>query len=298
MSPFNLPEFDPSLQEPSRLHVIIRVPEKISEDFSALIKEKFQGLKILYDKDAGRLLVIVEKECEAGQFLPQLADTIHEFIDTGAEGEPEIVETRMAVPEADRSEASGNFSRFISIDGDTQGEDRKKFSLRMTGATVFGSGTHPSTRLAVLALEHLYTNGDFPSTVLDVGCGSGILSFSCCLFGARKVVGIDISPEAISVAKTNTRLNSLDGAATFSEQELSEIPGKFDLVIANVSAAVMSGMLDDFSRLVKKGGKLVLSGLQGRQQKEMADKMGALGFTVSGVYGQDQWRAMLLIACE
>ena len=74
--------------------------------------------------------------------------------------------------------------------------------------------------------------------VLDVGCGSGILSFSCCLFGARKVVGTDISPEAISVAETNTSLNSFAGAVTFSAQALSEMSTKFDLVIANGENAV------------------------------------------------------------
>ena len=88
----------------------------------------------------------------------------------------------------------------------------------------------------------------------------------------------------------------MESRVAFSEQQLSDLAGPFDLVIANVSASVMSGMLENFPRLLANGGNLVLSGLQGRQQKEMAVRLEGSDFRVSGVYGLDLWRAMLLTA--
>ncbi|MBU0480260.1 MAG: 50S ribosomal protein L11 methyltransferase [Proteobacteria bacterium] len=298
MPPVSIPEFDPALRELSRLHVLIRLPEAIAGAFSDRVQNVFADVALRHERESGVLLLIAGREHEAGVLLPALAEVMREFDNKPDGVAPEIVETRMAVPEELRSGRPDDFSRFVAIHGNDAGGTTKKFLLVMAGSTVFGSGSHPSTRLAVKALEHLYADRVFPARVLDVGCGSGILSFCSCLFGAREVLGIDISREAIGAAEINKSLNPFADKVVFAARQLSELAGPYNLIIANVTAAVMSGMVHDFSRLSAGGGHLVLSGLLGRQETEVAETMRDFGFRVAGLYGQDRWRALLLAAVD
>lgn len=129
----------------------------------------------------------------------------------------------------------------------------------------FGTGTHPTTQLCLQILEARLERGQ---NVIDVGCGSGILSLAAARLGAGSVIGVDIDPESIPIAEQNAQLNGLGGRIEFGSGSVGEIlSGQFSLVrapfvLANILATVIVRLLDGgLADLVEPGGMLVLSGI-------------------------------------
>jgi len=297
MTPFSLSEYNPDFAELHLLHVLIKLhPDQYSR-FIKSLNRCFGDLYTEYDREHQVFLLRTEAETEPGKFLMELSDLLNNYCrETGIEPEPEILETRMVDPEAVQRKSS-DFSRHISLFNEGAELVAGRLPLILESGTTFGSGTHPSTRLAVQALETIYENQKvFPGRVLDVGCGSGVLALCCGLLGAEDVQGVDISDESIAAARNNARRNRLSARVAFSGRQLSELSGPYDLVTANLTAAVMNGMLDEFVSLLGSGSKLVLSGLLGRQQQEMAARLESRGLLVTGCYQEGQWRALLLAA--
>lgn len=130
----------------------------------------------------------------------------------------------------------------------------------------FGSGSHPSTRLAVAALEGRLVPGD---GVLDVGCGSGVLAVVACRLGAASALAIDTDSAALTATRENATANGVGHLVTAASTPLSEIGQAFDLVVANIGAQVLRELATGLARCVRPGGWLVLSGLLVSQADEV-----------------------------
>lgn len=125
----------------------------------------------------------------------------------------------------------------------------------------FGSGSHPTSRLVLAMLDELVTPS---STVLDVGCGSGILSIGAALLGAPAVHGIDVDPAAPEVTRANAVANGVADRVTASNEPLHAVASdgrSFDVVVANLLAPILVELADDLRSAVTPGGALVVSGL-------------------------------------
>lgn len=121
----------------------------------------------------------------------------------------------------------------------------------------FGTGTHPSTALCLRALDALDLNG---STVIDYGCGSGILAVAALKLGADSALGVDIDPQAILATRDNAERN---GVANRLKAQRADPPVAVaaDLLVANILSGPLQGLAPRFAQLVKPGGRLVLAGL-------------------------------------
>jgi ribosomal protein L11 methyltransferase len=128
----------------------------------------------------------------------------------------------------------------------------------------FGSGSHPSTLLALAALERLVGPG---STVLDVGCGSGVLSVAAARLGAGRVVAIDIDPAAHDATLDNAARNGV--AVEMSASPLGEVAGRFDVVVANMLAPTLIELAAPLAERVGEHGSLVVSGLLPQQAERV-----------------------------
>ena len=122
----------------------------------------------------------------------------------------------------------------------------------------FGLGDHPTTVLTLRLLRRTWWPG---ATVLDVGCGSGVLSVVAARLGAPYVEAIDISPAAVEATIANAARNGVAGAISASTRPLSSIDEPFDLVLANLLAPVVVDLAPDLRRVVAPSGALIVSGV-------------------------------------
>jgi ribosomal protein L11 methyltransferase len=130
--------------------------------------------------------------------------------------------------------------------------------LRIEPGATFGLGDHPTTMLSMRALRESLVDG---ATVLDVGCGSGVLAVGACVLGASAVTAIDIAQASVPVTRANAEANGVAGRVQVSTTPLGDIDGVFDIVVANILAPTLIELADDLRRVVAPGGVLIISGV-------------------------------------
>lgn len=139
--------------------------------------------------------------------------------------------------------------------------------LELDPGLAFGTGSHPTTKLC---MEWLEVNIRASQSVLDYGCGSGILAMLAKKVGAQKVDGVDIDPQAIISARENTERNHCDVTFFLPEDFASARPEvRYDVVVANILSGPLKVMAPMLTGRVADGGWLVLSGVLARQAEEV-----------------------------
>ncbi len=143
--------------------------------------------------------------------------------------------------------------------------DPNAINLVLDPGLAFGTGCHPSTRLCLEWLERTVAGGE---TVLDYGCGSGILAIAALKLGARRAVGVDIDANAVSAARANAVRNGVGGQ--FFEPP---VPHRLsaDLVVANILANPLKVLAPLLASHCVRGGRLALSGILAPQAKEVEE---------------------------
>ena len=154
--------------------------------------------------------------------------------------------------------------------------------LRLDPGLAFGTGTHPTTRLCLQWLQARVTSG---ATVLDYGCGSGILAIAAARLGAVRVTGTDVDPQAIGASIRNAREN--DVVADFVLPDVLA-PGTCDIVVANILANPLILLAPALAARVATGGSIALSGILETQAGAVAAAY-APWFTLTTWQAQDGW---------
>lgn len=173
-------------------------------------------------------------------------------------------------------------------------DDEDKIVLSMNPGHLFGTGTHHSTQLCMIELEKYINHGD---KVLDLGCGSGILSILSLLLGAKSAVAVDIDPAAPSTAMENLAMNNISadrykvlvGNVIDDDALKAEIGGDYDVVVANIVADVIIAMSVTAYSQVKHGGYFITSGIIGPRGNEVKSAILAAGFEIADVHDQNDW---------
>ena len=131
--------------------------------------------------------------------------------------------------------------------------------LNLDPGLAFGSGTHETTRLCLQAVEKYTTDS---STILDVGCGSGILAVASLLLGAKSAVGVDIDEMAVKTAKENAVLNKVDDRFTVLSGNLTDkVEGKYSIVVANIVADAIIMLSKDIKSFMYDDSYYIMSGI-------------------------------------
>ncbi|MEW6520369.1 MAG: 50S ribosomal protein L11 methyltransferase [Thermodesulfobacteriota bacterium] len=161
----------------------------------------------------------------------------------------------------------------------------------------FGTGLHASTRLALQLIEAAFTGRKTPRSVLDVGTGTGILGIAAALFGAPKVVGLDNDPDAVVCATANVAQNRVSQTMSVSGAALSDQRSPFDLVVANITSDVLTGLAPQLVSLMAPAGRLILAGiLAGDQGQGIVRTFTGLGLTLLASPLDGEWQAFLFVA--
>lgn len=151
----------------------------------------------------------------------------------------------------------------------------------------FGTGTHETTSLCVKMLEKYQKESD---KVLDVGCGSGILSIAAALLGAEDVLGVDIDPVAVEVAAENIELNGVANVAKAQYGDLTKgIDYKADIVVANLMADLVMMLSEDVARHMQPGGLFISSGILVEKEVQVTEHLRSQGFGIVEVREDGGW---------
>ena len=183
-------------------------------------------------------------------------------------------------------------------------EDADKFLIEIDPGVSFGTGKHETTQLCIRQLlkyirgNDAYTPENRTPKVLDVGCGSGILSIVALKLGASAVVGTDLDPDCMTSTHENMAVNHLDAAlGTFyvgnliDDAALQEKVGteEYDIVVANILADVIIPMAPVIPARLKRGGYFITSGIIDFKENAVKEAIEAAGLTVVEINHQGEW---------
>jgi len=155
----------------------------------------------------------------------------------------------------------------------------------------FGTGAHPTTSLCVKLLErYLEPEKD---TVLDVGCGSGILAIAAALLGAKEVLAVDIDPDAVRVARENAEWNHLSSKIRVVEGDLTKgLSERADIVVANLMADLVVMLSKDITTHLKGKSIYLSSGILIEKKAEVAAAIEECGFHILDIMEEEDWCAI------
>ncbi|MGI6752561.1 MAG: 50S ribosomal protein L11 methyltransferase [Anaerovoracaceae bacterium] len=175
---------------------------------------------------------------------------------------------------------------------DYQRERDSDIIINIDPGMAFGTGTHPTTILCLQALERYIVKGN--TKLLDVGCGSAILSIAGAFLGSVSVVGIDIDPEAVRIARENVLLNGLSEKIVIEAGDLTEgILGEFNLVVANLMADLVIMLSKEVSNHLTEEGIYISSGILIEKKEEVVSCMAEHGFKVLDIMEKEEWCAIV-----
>ncbi len=179
--------------------------------------------------------------------------------------------------------------------------DGSRIILEIDPASSFGTGQHHTTRLCLELLEKSLKKGD---RILDMGCGSGILSIGAMLLGAESAVAVDIEQNAAETALENAVKNHIDpekyqtfyGNILTDEELADRIDEKYDVIAANIVADVLIAMKQYFLRYIKDGGTLIVSGIIEERMNEVIGELENAGFKDPQINVKEGWAAVRFTA--
>lgn len=162
----------------------------------------------------------------------------------------------------------------------------------------FGTGTHQSTQLCLESLEKHIKNGD---TVLDLGCGSGILSIISMLLGADSALAIDIDPNAAKIAAENAAKNDIDinkyqtaAGNILTDENIKALIGrkKYDIVLANIVADVIIALCPMAKSVLKSGGYFICSGIILERIADVKEALENAGYEILNICEKGEWASI------
>lgn len=154
----------------------------------------------------------------------------------------------------------------------------------------FGTGTHETTSMCINQIEKNLKSGD---TVIDIGCGSGILSMAAVLLGAQRATGVDLDPVAVRVALENVELNNLQDKIEILHGNLTDvIREKADIVVANIMADIILILLEDVRAFIKDDGLFISSGIIQEKRAAVEARLLEKNFRIVEVETKEEWCAI------
>ncbi len=170
-----------------------------------------------------------------------------------------------------------------------------EITVLMDPGMAFGTGTHETTRLCAGLVEKYTTE---QCSVLDVGCGSGILAIAAAKLGAGRCFACDIDPVAVRVAKENTELNDTPNVECAVSNLLGQVPktdGGYNVVVANIVADIIIRLAPDVGEYMANDGVLIVSGIIEERADEVIAVLDACGFAIKDERRENGWYAAAVV---
>ena len=178
-----------------------------------------------------------------------------------------------------------------------------RIPIKIDPGMAFGTGTHPTTQLCLELMEEFFVGAQHvaPLHMIDVGCGSGILSIAALKLGAKQALGVDIDSESVKNSRENADVNEIGNELILSQGSVSEVlDGKFafksaPLVVANILAPVIIRLFDvGLADLIEQNGVIILSGILQEQSQSVIEAAQAKGLQMNEKLQMGDWVALMM----
>ena len=256
------------------------------------------------EKGKSRVTFYLEANEDGFSTLAQVRVALAEF----KERHPECGSLLMTLDNLEESDWENNWKQFykpmeigdrlIVIPEWENADIGDRVPLILNPGLTFGTGSHATTRLCLTALEKLAGPGQ---RVLDLGCGSGILSIAALKLGADTALAVDIDDKCLDVAYENAAMNGigrdrytvLAGDILTDDALKARIGGGYDIVLANIVSDVIIALAPAVRPLLKEGGYFLCSGIIDDRAEEVAGKLRDAGLTIEETHSADGWFSYL-----
>lgn len=169
--------------------------------------------------------------------------------------------------------------------------DEDEIIIELDPGMAFGTGTHPTTKMCLQALEKVVSKHN---TVIDVGTGSGVLSIAAAKLGAKQIKAFDLDDVAVSAATQNVMLNNVDEVVTVAENNLLKgVKEQADIVVANILAHIIIKLIPDAAQVVKKDGYFISSGIIKEKSQDIQKVLEENSFQIIDEYNDGDWVAII-----
>lgn len=285
--------------------VVVPVGAADVDDVAALIASEVSAASAGTEQ-RGDEVVFWVAEADAPAALTEIRDAVTRWQAGGLAVDPARVRLAAAMPEAEWRDAWKKYFRvsrltkqFVVVpswESFSPGPD--DIAIHLDPGMAFGTGTHASTRLVLEELQTLADTGAAPTRLLDVGCGSGILSIAAVLrWPGATCIAVDNDPIAVDATADNAKVNHVTERIAGSTRTLDTIDEQFPIVLANIQAHVLRELKDQLIAKTAAGGTLILSGLLTPQAQPLADEFVAAGLALVRVRPSSddpQWSCVVL----
>ena len=235
------------------------------DDLEVLIKSEIQQLQSTFTMDFGPLNIYITIADESG------------WDDWKTQYPP--------IPMTDNLTIIPDWSDYMPREGE--------HIIRIEPGIAFGTGDHPTTRLAIQAMAQYLTPD---STVFDVGTGSGIIALSAGALGAQSVTAFDLDETATANARNHVAMNQLESMVTVQTNNLLEgVAETASLIVANIITPILLRLLDDAYRCLEPKGVFIMSGIQEGEEQELINAANDVGFVNISTTSETGW---ICITCH
>lgn len=170
--------------------------------------------------------------------------------------------------------------------------EENKYVINIDPGMAFGTGGHETTSLCIKNLEKYVKPHD---NIIDVGCGSGILSIAASYLTDGEIKAVDLDKLAVDVSRENFALNNLENRITVEEASLlTKETKKYNVIVANILAHIIELMLDDAYKLLEDGGYYITSGIIKDKKDELLEKMLERGFKLIEETSDNEWYSFVV----
>jgi ribosomal protein L11 methyltransferase len=190
--------------------------------------------------------------------------------------------------------------RLLILPAWLESPEPKRIPIKIDPGMAFGTGTHPTTQLCLELMELSAVNRPL-STVIDVGCGSGILSIAALKLGASQVLGVDIDIESVKNSRENADVNEIGEELILAQGSVTEVlAGRLafksaPLVVANILGPILIRLFDaGLADLIEPNGEIILSGILDHQAESVIEAGQAKGLVRGDVRQIGDWVALSL----
>jgi len=170
--------------------------------------------------------------------------------------------------------------------------DSSTQKIKINSGWSFGTGEHETTRLCIKALEQLFKTESIQN-VIDIGCGSGVLSIASAVLGASSVKGHDLEFSIVEEARINSRNNNVLDKTQFTTDTIGNPENKVDLITANILLKTIKTLLPEICENIIKNGYFIASGIRINEQEEAIQFIESFGFKSKKTYSENEWVALL-----